>query len=577
MSVSENLNPGQAGTTDVQMQWGVRIPLRDGVHLNATAYLPGRMSAAVPALFTLTPYVAQTWHDVAMYFAANGYPFLAVDVRGRGNSEGVFKANGNEARDSHDVIEWLARQSFCNGRVAMWGGSYAGYVQWLAAKEFPEHLLTIGPVAAPFRGVDSPAPNNIFMPYRIQWLTLLAGRTSQDKIFADQAFWSRQFQRWFESGTPFRGLDKFLGHPSPIFREWLAHPDRDDYWDSYNPTPEQYTRIGIPVLTITGIYDTNQQGALMHYREHLAVCSAIARERHYLVIGPWDHAGTRAPKSEFGGIKVGAASLIDLAKLHLDWYSWTMGGGPKPSFLQKNVAYYVMGAEQWRYADKLEDVTVRCEPLYLHSTGNPTDVFASGSLSTTLPDDSRADHYVYDPRDTSLADLERTVDPFGWADQRLIYAAVGRQLVYHSEPFAAATEISGFFKLVVWLSINQADTDFRVSVHEIALDGSAIQLASDRMRARYRESLRESRLICTDEPLRYEFQRFTFVSRMIAKGHRLRLVIGPINSIFWQKNYNSGRAVSDESMADARAVTVRLLHDHLHPSALYVPLGQSES
>ena len=79
-----------------------------------------------------------------------------------------------------------------------------------------------------------------------------------------------------------------------------------------------------------------------------------ARDRHYLVIGPWDHAGTRTPQAQVGGLKFGTASLVDLPKLHLDWYAWTMQGGAKPEFLQKRVAYYVMGADQWRYADTLE-------------------------------------------------------------------------------------------------------------------------------------------------------------------------------------------------------------------------------
>jgi len=124
------------------------------------------------------------------------------------------------------------------------------------------------------------------------------------------------------------------------------------------------------------------------------------------------------------------------------------------------------------------------------------------------------------------------------------------------------------------LSIDQPDTDFRVSVAEIGVDGGSLQLATDSMRARYREDPRAQKLIRTTEPLRYDFRHFTFISRQIRKGHRLRLVIGPLNSLFWQKNYNSGGVVAVESMRDARPVTVRLFHDETHPSALYVPLGQ---
>src|SRR5262245_39854539 len=131
------------------MKWGVKIPLRDGVHLSATAYLPSGHAAPTPAIFTLTPYVGQTYHDRGLYFAEHGYPFLTVDVRGRGNSEGEFEPLIHEARDAFDVVEWLAQQPYCNGQVAMWGGSYGGYVQWAAAKELPPHLAAIAPAAAP--------------------------------------------------------------------------------------------------------------------------------------------------------------------------------------------------------------------------------------------------------------------------------------------------------------------------------------------------------------------------------------------------------------------------------------------
>ena len=563
-------------TADVRMQWGIRIPMRDGCHLSATLYVSCDARAPAPAVFTLTPYVAQTYHDVGRYFAAHGYPFLTVDVRGRGNSDGEFRANGNEARDGYDIIEWLARQAYCDGKVAMWGGSYSGYVQWAAAaKERPPHLETIAPVASPFRGVDSPAPNNIFMPYRIQWLTLLAGRTSQDRIFADQSFWNQQFRRWFESGSAFRQLDTLLGNPSPIFQEWLAHPQRDAYWDSFNPTPAQYAELALPVLSITGMYDTNQLGALTHYREHMKHCSAEARARHYLVIGPWDHAGTRTPQQEFAGLRIGPAGLLDLLQLHVQWYRWVMQGGPKPQFLRKNVAYYVMDADVWRYADTLEEVTARSLPLYLHSNGNASDSSRSGGLTSLQPTSAPPDEYVYDPRDVSLARFESTLDPASRVDQRMVFASCGRQLVYHSAPFDRDTEVCGFFKLEAWLAIDQPDTDFRAVVCELDPMGTAIELTTDTLRARYRESLREQRLIATREPLRYVFERFAFVARRIRAGHRLRLALGSINSIFYEKNYNSGGVVSDETIADARRVTVTLFHDASHPSALHIPLGHA--
>lgn len=559
----------------VSFQWGVKIPMRDGLHLSATVYTPTDQKHPAPCVFTLTPYISQTYHDRGVYFAAHGYPFLTVDVRGRGNSEGEFRPLIQEAQDGYDIVEWLAAQPYCNGKVSMWGGSYAGYDQWATAKEFPPHLATIVPVASPYIGVDFPARNNIFTPYDMQWLTYTSGRAAQDRIFGDDSFWGARYRQWFEAGSAFSEFDTLLGNPSSIFKEWLAHPHLDAYWDRYNPTSRQYAKLQIPILTITGSHDDNQLGALTHYREHLKNASAEARARHYLVIGPWDHAGTRTPKAEFGGLTLGPASLVDLPKLHLDWYGWTMQGGARPQFLKKNVAYYVMGAEKWRYADTLEAVTAQRRPYYLASTANAADVFASGSL-TSAQVQSNPDRYVYDPRDRSTGELESTPAP-ALTDQRLIYAQRGKQLVYHTAPFVQNTEVSGFFKLSAWIAIDQPDTDFAVTIHEIRADGSSILLTSDRLRARYRESFRQPKLIRTRLPLRYDFDRFTFVSREIRRGSRIRLVIAPLNSIYWQKNYNSGGAVADETIQDARSVTVTLYHDRAHPSALYVPVRQPDA
>jgi putative CocE/NonD family hydrolase len=567
--------PSEPDASNVSFRWNVKIPMRDGIKLSATVYTPREPAAPAPCIFTLTPYIAQSYHDRGVYFAAHGYPFLTVDVRGRGNSEGVFHPLIQEAQDGYDIVEWLAGQPYCNGKVTMWGGSYAGYDQWATAKEFPPHLATIVPVASPYLGVDFPADNEVFSPYDVQWLTFTSGHTSQDQLFADEAFWSAQFRRWYESGAAFKGIDALFGNPSTVFQEWIAHPHPDAFWDRYNPTSAQYAKLSIPILTITGSHDDDQRGALTHYREYMRNAAPEARARHYLVIGPWNHAGTRTPRLEFDGLTFGPASLVDLPMLHLNWYAWTMQGGAKPAFLQRNVAYYVMFADKWRYADTLEGVTRETRALLLDSVAGATDVFDAGSLSSAAQK-GKPDHYVYDPHDVAGAALEQKVGITDVTDQRVLYAGRGKELIYHSAPFEQNTEISGFFKLSAWIAIDQPDTDFQARIYEVRQDGSSIPMTSQMLRARYRVSPREPRLVTTRAPLRYDFERFTFVSQEVKAGSRLRLVIAPINSIYSEKNYNSGGEVAAETLSDARRVTVTLYHDHDHPSTLFVPLGAAD-
>jgi hypothetical protein len=562
-----------------EFRWGVRIRLRDGVHLSANLYLPRGAFEPAPCLLSMTPYVADGMHEKCVYFAAHGWPCLMVDVRGRGNSEGQFRPCIQEAQDAYDAIEWLAKQPCCNGQVAMWGGSYLGYCQWAAAKEFPPHLKTIVPTAAPYLGVEFPMRANIFYPFIMQWLTLTAGRASQQRIVADAQLWSQQLRDWYVSGRPFQELDSMLGHPSACFQEWLAHPEPDAYWEAHNPTSAQYARMEIPILTITGSYDDDQPGALEHYKQHMRNAPAASAARHYLVIGPWDHVRTVTPSLEFGGLKCAPASMVDLQQLHVEWYRWVLNAGPRPDFLQRRVAYYVMGAEHWRYADSLEEVTQCHRPYFLNSNGSAHDVFSSGGLSAQ-PGFGPPDRYVHDPADTRGPEVaaEANSDERSYVDQSVVLALRGKSLVYHSAPFDTDTEVSGFFSFRAWLAIDCPDTDFYVSVYEICLDGQSIRLSTDAMRARYREGWRTARLVQTREPLEYRFETFTFVSRQIKKGHRLRLVVAPIGRLidakFVQKNYNAGGVVSQESAAVARAVTVQLFHDDARPSALYVPLGR---
>src|SRR3954454_5413160 len=174
-------SPGQPAA-DYDLHWGVKIPMRDKVELNATLYFPKTPDSSLPktpVIFTLTPYISDMYHARAAYFASHGYVFALVDVRGRGNSGGEFEPFANEPRDGHDVGEWLAKQSFCDGKVAMWGGRHAGFNQWAPAKEFPPHLVTIVPVASAHPPLDFPYSNDVGQSYATRWLSYTSGRTPQ--------------------------------------------------------------------------------------------------------------------------------------------------------------------------------------------------------------------------------------------------------------------------------------------------------------------------------------------------------------------------------------------------------------
>jgi hypothetical protein len=330
----------------------------------------------------------------------------------------------------------------------------------------------------------------------------------------------------------------------------------------------------LPVLTITGHYDDDQPGALEFYKRHMVHGSEDAKANHFLIIGPWDHAGTRTPNRDVGGLRLGEASLADLNKLHKEWYDWTMKDGRKPEFLKERIAYYVIGpgAECWKYADSLEAIASEKRLVYLHSDGAANDVFSAGKLGPGKPLKEKPDHYVYDPLDTRPAEVERSAGANYLTDQRAALNLFGNGVIYHSEPFTEATEISGFAKFTCWIAMDVPDTDFQVTLYEIMPDGSSVVLTQDLMRARFRESLRQEKLIKSGEINRYEFKSFPWFSRRVSKGSRIRLLLRSPNSYALQKNYNSGGVVADESGKDARTAHVTVYHDAQHPSVLELPL-----
>jgi putative CocE/NonD family hydrolase len=574
---TETLVQHSAADRSIDLAWGVKIPLHDGVKLNATIYKPHASKVPLPVVFTMTPYISDTYHDRAMYFARHGYVFALVDVRGRGNSGGTFEPFVHDGRDGHDVVEWLARQPFSSGKVGMWGGSYAGFNQWSTLKEFPPHLATIVPAAAAHPGVDFPAGNNICYSYVTQWLTLTSGVTPNTKLFGEVSFWKDKFRRRFVEHIPFNKLDTLVGNPSPHFQNWLRHRQPDDYLDAMVPSNKHYARFDVPILTITGHYDADQPGAMAYYQRHMHFGSARGKAKHFLLVGPWDHAGTRTPATELGGLKFGKASMVDLNDLHRQWYDWTMKGGKQPAFLTKRVACYVAGAEKWQYANSLEDIPSRPRRFYLTTPdGNAHDVFRSGHLSPARPGKATLARYTYDPLDlretTGPGELEGSEVKTHLTDQRLALELRGNGLVYHSAPFAEPTEITGYLELAAWIALDVPDTDFAVTIFEIKRDGTSIALTEDRMRARYRDSLRKACLVKSGEVNRYVFKSFQFFSRRLDKGSRLRLVFYSPNSRYWEKNYNSGGEVAAETRKDARTAHVTLYQDAEHASYVEVPV-----
>jgi len=551
-----------------------KVEMKDGVKLAAKIWKPSEMRESLPAILVLTPYVSDEAQQQGKFFAQNGYVFVSVDCRGRGNSEGEFYPFEQDGPDGAQVVEWIAKQPWCDGRVAMMGGSYRGMVQWQTLRYLPPSLKTIVPTASAHPGIDAPWPNNIYTSYFARWLGFVTGKTRNANLFGDQEYWSEKFYRMHREYFPFSSLAEISGIPPEIFKRWLEHPAYDEFWEAMSPQEQDYRNFHIPILTITGYFDGDQPGALAYYFKHMEFGSEEGKEKHYLLIGPYDHAGTRDPQKKLGGLEFGDNSLLDMHKLHLDWFDWVFKGKARPEILKKRVCYYLMGENEWKHVDKIEEISNKTMIFYLSSEeGQANDVFHSGRLELAPPRGAqKPDSYTYDPLKIMPREKYFRKNPEYLIDHSAAFEE--DILIYHSTPLEKEIEVAGYMTFKAYLKLDVQDTDFQVSVFEIKPDGRCVFLGSDMMRARYRKSFSKEELVKPGEIELYEFKRFYFTARKLEKGSRLRLVMGPINSPEFGKNYNSGGKVAEETRKEARKATVSLYHDKKYPSSLLLPVKE---
>ncbi len=551
------------------------IRMRDGVDLIGSVYLPDASGKTWPVVIAPTPYGRTSGHNKAMQFARSGFVFILLDVRGRGDSGGHFTPWVNEAADMYDAVEWAAAQPFSTGAVGLWGSSYGGFLQWAAASQRPPHLKAIQPAASGLPGFDFPMSRNMMSPYAATWAGYVSGRSAKTGFFGDLAFQAQTYEQMYRTGRPLKDLDGLIGFPSPVFQEWLKHPTIDSYWTSMWPTDAEMAAIDIPILTITGYWDSAQSSSLEYYRWHARAAPDAARRNHFVVIGPFDHGGTRFPTPQVGGLQIDPAGVIDMHALDLAWFGWTLRGDPKPSFLKGNIAYYPLGGQGWRYRDRLEDVPVSGRTLWLDPAGRPaTSLADSGRLAPAAPAKAASLAFISDPADFSK------IGPGGWfsgpwvIDQADIARIEGDGLVFESKAFESPIILSGQPRVDLSVAIDTPDADLRVRLYAIQPDGSSVYLGRDRMRARYREGLREPRAVPPRTFLPYSFDQLPFISRRIAAGERLRLVVDTPRSAHDPRNFNTGGPIAEETLHNARRARIEVRVGGASGSRIWLPIDQ---
>ena len=551
--------------------WDVAMSTRDGIRLSSDVHLPpgGIAGGPYPAVLLRTPYGRQGTApvDSAQYLSRAGYACVLQDVRGRGDSDGDFEPMRNEFEDGYDAVEWVAAQPWCNGRVGTMGGSYAGWQQWALAREHPPHLVTMVSTASAGKWQQElPHDNGILRLVMLGWLNLTGGRTFQRADLVES--WPDVFRT-----LPVANMPEALGRALPTWQTWIEHPGLDDYWGELR-LDDDFAKIDLPVLHITGWWDGDQAGAMYFYDGMQSDSPAQARQS--LVVGPWDHSGTRMPRRVLGDVDFGETALLDINALHQAWFDTHLRGDSAAECF--DARYFVTGWDRWASSPAFPPPPSSQLALMLSSSGRANSLTGDGELLPARRDESAAfDEYRYDPADPVIGILDENFYSPNVRETPLDHGFKQSRddvLVYTSEPVDTEQLVIGRPRVTLHASSDGPDTDWFVAISDVDADGRAMLLTEGRLRARFRQGLGREELLEPGEIYEFVIDGGS-IAHALRPGHRLRLTVTSSDFPIWERNLNTGRDVARDT--EPRVATNRIFHSARHASSLVLPLVEPGS
>jgi len=554
---------------EVRIENNVAMKTRDGVTLNADVYRP-RAEGKFPVILERTPYDKRSGVGFGLKAASQGYVYIVQDVRGRNASGGDWYPFKYESQDGYDTVEWAAALPYSNGKVGMWGGSYVGATQMLAAVAAPPHLAGIMPVVTASNYHSHWAyQGGAFSQLLAQaWCSALALDTLQRRVgkSASPSYWDLK-----RPPAEYPLLD--LGAPGGLadyYYDWVAHPAYDEYWKQWS-IEERFSQIQVPALHVGAWYDLFQDGSIRNYvgiKQHGG--SEAARKGQRLIIMAGGHAGAG---QKIGEVDFGKDSTLDTWALGLRWYDCVLKGMDNGMTREKPVRVFVMGKNVWRDGEDWPLARAKATRYYLRSNGKANSLNGDGTLSTTPPANEPADKYVYDPAapvpthgGPILGDPIRF--PPGPLDQTKVESR-SDVLVYTTPAFQQDTEVTGPVTLELYVSSSAVDTDFTGKLVDVWPNGFAENLTDGILRARYRNSMEKAELMKPGEIYKLTIELWS-TSNVFLAGHRLRLEVASSNFPRFDRNPNTngnpGKAATHIKAANV------VYHDRRHASALIVPI-----
>lgn len=560
-------------TFRVTAQHNVAAVMRDGVKLRADIYHPDA-DGKFPVLLVRTPYDKTNELEFGVKAASRGYVVVAQDVRGRYQSEGEWYPFKNESQDGYDAVEWAASLPYANGKVGMFGGSYVGATQFLAAIAKPPHLAGICPnvTASNYHDGWTYQGGAFEQWFNESWSTGLAENTMHRKVDAAQKAveWTKVLPL---TAYPVLETPAATG-VAPYFSDWLAHPNYDEYWKQWS-IEDHYAQVQVPVFNLSAWYDIFLGGTLRNY-ERLKKEGGTEEARHgqKLMVYVGGHAGG-ADNRKVGVVDFGEKLPFNFDEAMLSWYDGLLKGQRQASE-SKPVRIFVMGKNEWREEEDWPPARAKATRYYLRSSGAANGADGHGSLSMVLPTNEKADQFIYDPNDP-VPTLGGPLccgafPPAGLGPQDQSKTETRKDvLVFTTEPMTKDLEVTGAVFLDLYVSSSAMDTDFTGKLVDVWPNGMAQNLTEGILRMRYRDSQEKPELIKPGEVYHVKVDLWA-TSNVFLTGHKLRLEVSSSNFPRFDRNLNTGEEQAGGTRM-SRANNV-VYHDKAHPSALILPILQ---
>jgi putative CocE/NonD family hydrolase len=568
---------------DVVLERNVPSRMRDGVTLYADVYRP-KGEGPFPVVLMRLPYDkagALTPGDYAhpSWYARHGFIVVIQDTRGRWRSEGDWSPFFNETSDGYDTVQWSAALPGSNGRVGMYGASYVGATQHLAAIAAPPGLGCVCPAVTSSSYYEGWTYEGgaFHLAFVENWSIFLATDTARraGRPDLEQALTAHEAHSadWYlhlplKSFPPLRESQL-----APYFFDWLDHPTYDEYWKAVSPE-QHWNQVRVPGLHIGAWYDIFLDGTLKNFGGISANGgSELAQAGQRLLIGPWYHWPWQPQVGEVNFGPQAASRIVDETQVR--FYNWRLRGEDDGISMEPPVKIFVMGENVWRDEHEWPLERTVPTPYYFHSDGFANSLTGDGTLSAELPQHEPYDTYVYDPRAPSVSRgghscCFESLTPQGAYDQRPVEQWKD-VLCFTSEPVTATLEVTGPVSVNLWAATSAVDTDWIARLVDVYPDGRAINLTAGILRARYRESLEFPKLIERDTVYEYHIN-LRATSNAFLPGHRLRVDIQSSSYPHWDRNPNTGQAFGESTISDVETATQTVFHDAARPSHVTLPV-----